>query len=56
MRVENVEGAVGRYDAGDAKHASRFYELAISGLGVRAECLYVGGSSDTEPICSARPH
>ncbi len=44
-----VDTAVLSFDAGLAKPDPRIYELAISGLGVRAErCLYVGDGSDGE--------
>ena len=37
------------FDAGLAKPDPRIYELAVRGLGVRAErCLYVGDGSDGE--------
>ena len=44
-----VDTAVLSFDAGLAKPDPRIYELAVSGLGVRAErCLYVGDGSDGE--------
>ena len=44
-----VDTAVLSFDAGLAKPDPRIYDLAVSGLGVRAErCLYVGDGSDGE--------
>ena len=44
-----VDTAVLSFDAGLAKPDPRIYELAVDGLGVKAErCLYVGDGSDGE--------
>ena len=44
-----VDTAVLSFDAGLAKPDPRIYELAVRGLGVRADrCLYVGDGSDGE--------
>ena len=50
-----VDEAVLSFDAGLAKPDPRIYDLAISGLGVRAErCLYVGDGSDGELTGAAK--